>query len=553
MWTIRRLFKTVTKTTSSQVALVTLLGTIILVNILMAFMLHSKSSEQILKLSDLVSTHLRTAELTPNISLVNLSITRQSQISPADRSTHAKVRVNRTRVLQRRDNASRMSERVDITVEEFRAGAKTGNPLIDNYGHNNGSERGEMGRRVILTPEEEERAKDAMEKFNVNTLASDAVPLNRMVPDSRIRDCDKLRYTTDDLPTASIIIPFYDEWPSLLLRTVYSIINRTPRRLVHEILLVDDASTLDQLHEPLEDYVTHNFPQGLVRLVRNSERGGLTKARMRGSAEAKGEVLVFFDSHMEVNIEWLEPLLTEIAKNSSVVAMATLDYVQPDTLYYKYNDNYLTRYGWNWRLIFFETFFRDDQVGGDPRKPRNGASMVGAAFAIDRKYFSHLGGYDDKMTVWGGENLEMSWRVWLCGGRLLHVPCSRIGHVARGQPYSFPGGREKIEHFNLKRAASVWMQNYTRYVYNIFPDMKTLDVGDLSERLELKSRLKCKDFSWYLENVWPELGVLDEKATHWGQVMNSASELCLDNNGYLFQAREALLLQPCVDKLNSQV
>ncbi|CAL1549036.1 unnamed protein product, partial [Lymnaea stagnalis] len=135
-------------------------------------------------------------------------------------------------------------------------------------------------------------------------------------------------------------------------------------------LLVDDASTLEQLHESLEDYVTHNFPQGLVRLVRNSERVGLTKSRMRGSAEAKGEVLVFFDSHMEVNIEWLEPLLTEIAKNSSVVAMATLDYVQPNTLHYKYYDNYLPRYGWNWRLIFFENSFRDDQVGGDPRNPR---------------------------------------------------------------------------------------------------------------------------------------------------------------------------------------
>ena len=37
--------------------------------------------------------------------------------------------------------------------------------------------------------------------------------------------------------------------------------------------------------------------------------------------------------------------------------------------------------------------------------------MVGAAFAIDRQYFNHIGGYDENMSVWGGENLEMSWRV----------------------------------------------------------------------------------------------------------------------------------------------
>ena len=37
--------------------------------------------------------------------------------------------------------------------------------------------------------------------------------------------------------------------------------------------------------------------------------------------------------------------------------------------------------------------------------------MVGAAFAVDRKYFLELGGYDEGMDVWGGENLELSWRV----------------------------------------------------------------------------------------------------------------------------------------------
>jgi predicted glycosyltransferase involved in capsule biosynthesis len=37
--------------------------------------------------------------------------------------------------------------------------------------------------------------------------------------------------------------------------------------------------------------------------------------------------------------------------------------------------------------------------------------MVGAAFAVDRKYFLEIGGYDEGMDVWGGENLELSWRV----------------------------------------------------------------------------------------------------------------------------------------------
>jgi predicted glycosyltransferase involved in capsule biosynthesis len=37
--------------------------------------------------------------------------------------------------------------------------------------------------------------------------------------------------------------------------------------------------------------------------------------------------------------------------------------------------------------------------------------MAGGLLAADRKYFFEIGGYDDDMEVWGGENLELSFRV----------------------------------------------------------------------------------------------------------------------------------------------
>ena len=55
--------------------------------------------------------------------------------------------------------------------------------------------------------------------------------------------CDALQYDAD-LPSVSVILPFYDEWPSILLRAVYSVVNRTPRPLLQQILLVDDHSTM---------------------------------------------------------------------------------------------------------------------------------------------------------------------------------------------------------------------------------------------------------------------------------------------------------------------
>lgn len=38
-------------------------------------------------------------------------------------------------------------------------------------------------------------------------------------------------------------------------------------------------------------------------------------------------------------------------------------------------------------------------------------TMAGGLFTIDREFFYEIGSYDEGMTIWGGENVEMSFRV----------------------------------------------------------------------------------------------------------------------------------------------
>jgi len=87
------------------------------------------------------------------------------------------------------------------------------------------------------------------------------------------------------LPDTSIIIVFHNEAWSTLLRTVHSVINRSPKPLLKEIILVDDASERDFLGKKLEDYAAR-LPVS-VKVLRTGKRSGLIRARLLGAKNAK--------------------------------------------------------------------------------------------------------------------------------------------------------------------------------------------------------------------------------------------------------------------------
>lgn len=59
--------------------------------------------------------------------------------------------------------------------------------------------------------------------------------------------------------------------------------------------------------------------------------------------------------------------------------------------------------------------------------------MAGGLFSIDKKYFFELGAYDPGLDVWGGENMEISFKVRRSCS-LSRRPASRAGGSAEGQP-----------------------------------------------------------------------------------------------------------------------
>ena len=86
--------------------------------------------------------------------------------------------------------------------------------------------------------------------------------------------------------------------------------------------------------------------------------------------------------------------------------------------------------GFNWNLIFnwHSSNLTDIE---DPSLPVKTPTMAGGLFSISKQFFDKLGRYDPDFEIWGGENLELSFKTWMCGGRLEILPCPHVGHIFR--------------------------------------------------------------------------------------------------------------------------
>lgn len=125
----------------------------------------------------------------------------------------------------------------------------------------------DYGVKCFLSGDDKELGELSYAAQGINVILSDRLSFNRKPPNVQHELCKQIEYNVKDFPKASVIIIFYEEPFSVLLRTVHSVLNTTPPESLEEIILVDDFSTFTDLKGKLTQYVKTRLPNN-VKILR---------------------------------------------------------------------------------------------------------------------------------------------------------------------------------------------------------------------------------------------------------------------------------------------
>lgn len=225
----------------------------------------------------------------------------------------------------------------------------------------------------------------------------------------------------------SIIIVSFNT-KDLLKKCLASIFEHT-EDISFEVIVVDNASSDGS------SQVAKGFPQ--VKWLQNDENVGFGRANNQGAKNARGKYLFFFNSDAYFMDNAVSKLVRFADENQQAGAVGPLILNPDDTIQQSVG------FFPNLPQVFYWMSFLDDLPGGDFLKPYHVDHdhfykseqevdwITGAAFFVKKDIFQKVGGFDEKIFLYG-EDTELCFRIKQAGFKILYSPTASVVHLGRG-------------------------------------------------------------------------------------------------------------------------
>jgi GT2 family glycosyltransferase len=279
--------------------------------------------------------------------------------------------------------------------------------------------------------------------------------------------------------TISVVIISRNEGAQLRA-TVENLLRTLPRGR-RELIVVDDGST--------DGSCAFLRAHREVRVVR-SEGIGVANARNLGASHAGGDAILFCDAHMRVPSRWHRALLAPLeSRRVGAVAPGIYSLTEPK------------RRGFGLELSGPDLHARWRPRRGS--RPSRVPILPGCFLAMRRDVFAATGGFDPGMRQLGGNDNELSLRLWLLGYDLLVVPAIQAGHLFRTR-IPFDATWAAVVHNRLRTAFVHFREDRIERVvdalrgYEAFPTGLAMAAGgDMCARRTLLHQQRQRTDDWF--------------------------------------------------------
>lgn len=236
-----------------------------------------------------------------------------------------------------------------------------------------------------------------------------------------------------------------------------------------EVLVVDNGSS-----DGGPEWLRENHPE--VRLITLGENRGFSGGLMTGVRQSSRPLVCFLNNDTEVTPDWLSELVRTLESDPAIGAVSSTLFYMHNPELINFGGGEMTRpgYGYQGRL-------------GWPRAGLEGAPEVedtlfpsGAAMLISRQLLLDCGGLDEKLFPVYHEDVDLGWRLWVMGYRVVITGKSVVLHYEGGDTGPRPNA-EWIARLGFRHSMRCSLKNYQ--ARHLLPVLGVLMASQILARL----------------------------------------------------------------------
>jgi len=202
-----------------------------------------------------------------------------------------------------------------------------------------------------------------------------------------------------------------------------------------EVILVDNNSTDGSM-----EFVTKNYPKIIV--IKLDSNKGFAEPNNIGAKIAKGEYLLFLNNDTVTTTNFISEMVKVLEKDEKIAICQSL-LLKPDGNIDSSGD-FIDKMG-----IVYNSKTKTDEI-------KEISSARGASMLIRKKIFDKLGGFDEKF-FFSFEDVDLGWRSWILGYKVVIVPNSIVYHSAGKTSSNF---KPEVAFHGLKNQLSMKITNF---------------------------------------------------------------------------------------------